>query len=309
MLKIIMGNDPFLEKQSLENMLSKLKFSEETVDLRRFSSHDQHFSFTFIEEALYTPSLFQEAVVVVFEAYDLNKEQEQTLLRLLERDFTHEHLLLILKNKPKGNTKLGRLCKKLKAIDLSKESQTGFQAYLDKALKKQGIQIENQAKHLLAERVDHNYQRLAIELEKLAVLDREIKLADIKSLVVKNLEDDVFALSDAVLQRQQKQAFAIYYDLQEQGIDPLQLIGLLGSSIRRIFQVSVLAQKGYQATSIAQYLAMSDRQVYFLMNHRQQDPQALLILMRDLAQIDYQVKTGYLNKDLGFEIWLLKASH
>ena len=309
MLKILLGNDPYLEKQYFEQMLNTLGFQKDNFDLRRFSTFDRHFTFDMVDEALYTPSLFFDGIMVVLECYDLKKEQELALLELMSRDFSQDHLLLIFKQKPKGNTKLGRLAKKLKAIDLDKESQTGFSRHVEQRLANAQIQIEAKAKSALIERVNHNYQQLSLELDKLAVLDRLVTLADIERLVVKNLEDDVFALSDAVLQKKQVQAFAIYQDLQSQGMDPLQLIGLMGSSIRRIFQVSVLAQHGYQATSIAEYCAMSDRQVYFLMKNRQQDYRQLLPLMQDLSVLDYRVKKGYLDKDLAFDLWLLEATN
>lgn len=308
MLQIILGNDPFLEKLYFDKFIKKLGIDDQALDQRRFNSHEASFTFDLIWEALYTPSLFQEPLLVYLEVFELKKEQEEKLMTLLSNDFKEDHFFIVFKVKPKGNTKLGRLLKKLNAFDLDKDNKQGFQSFAKAIINEKQIKFAPQAQALFMERLNHNYQSLALETDKLAVLDREISVTDVKQLTSKSLEEDVFKLSDAILRKDVKVAFDVYDDLQEQMVDPLQLLGLLGSNLRRIFQISTLAQKGYQTTSISQRLALGEKQVYFLSKNRQRDHHALLPLMASLAQIDYKVKTGRIDKHLAFEMWLLEAT-
>ncbi len=114
-----------------------------------------------------------------------------------------------------------------------------------------GKKLEPAAASLLAtQRVGPGLGELSAEIEKLAVYTGEAKAitaADVEAVTPRLMEDSVFLLVDKVATQQPAQAVAALRVLvQDQREPPERLLPLLAAALREIWQVKLLADRGWR---------------------------------------------------------------
>ncbi len=101
---------------------------------------------------------------------------------------------------------------------------------------------------------------LANELDKLATYvgtGGTINANDIRQLSAHVQEARIFDLTDALAQRNRKQALDILHDLLSDGEPPLKLISTITSQVRSLLLVKELSQKGMRSAQIASTLGLA----------------------------------------------------
>ena len=182
-----------------------------------------------------------------------------------------------------------------------KQYVTGF-------IKKNSINISDTAKSYLLSILPNDMRAIQGELEKLALYDGVVDESIIRMLVARPLEDDVFKLVNAVVSRNMKQALLIWQDFLVLNKEPLALIGALASQFRFCYQVSALKLEGYSEHEIASKLECKPYRVTKTMESiRSASPDRFLRYLNELSILDTGIKSGKIDKKLGFELFLLKV--
>jgi DNA polymerase III subunit delta len=135
-----------------------------------------------------------------------------------------------------------------------------LESWIAKRAKSIGIQITPEAVTLLANFIGSQPRLLANELDKLAtyVGSKGTITADhVRALSAQVQEARIFDLTDALAQRNRKQALNILHDLLSDGEPPLKLISIITSQVRSLLLVKELAQKGMRSAQIASTIGMS----------------------------------------------------
>ncbi len=113
---------------------------------------------------------------------------------------------------------------------------------------------------LLANFSGNNLRLLANELDKLATYvgrDETITIQVVRSLSAQVQEARIFDLTDALAQRNRKQALNILHDLLADGEAPIKLVSTITFQVRSLLLVKELAQKGMRTPQIASTLGMA----------------------------------------------------
>ena len=129
-----------------------------------------------------------------------------------------------------------------------------LESWISKRARGIGITISPQAATLLANFIGSQLRLLANELDKLATYVGESKTItadDVRNLSAQVQEARIFDLTDALAQRNRKQALDILHELLIDGEPPLMLISTITSQVRSLLLVKELAQKGMRAAQIA----------------------------------------------------------
>lgn len=123
-----------------------------------------------------------------------------------------------------------------------------------------GVKIAPEALSLLGNFIGNNLRLLANELDKLAMyvgIGNTINVDDVRKLSAQVQEARIFDLTDALAQRNRKQALNILHDLLADGEAPLKLISTITFQVRSLLLVKELAQKGMRGGQIASTLGMA----------------------------------------------------
>lgn len=133
-------------------------------------------------------------------------------------------------------------------------------SWLTKRARGMDVKITPEAVSLLANFIGNHLRLQANELDKLATYvgkGATITADDVRLLSAQVQEARIFDLTDALAQRQHKQALNILHDLLSDGEPPIRLISTITSQVRSLLLVKELAQKGMRSAQIASTLGLA----------------------------------------------------
>lgn len=148
------------------------------------------------------------------------------------------------------------------------------------------------------------------ELEKLSLYasgKTELKRGELESILSHTVEGDVFALIDKALHQDVEGTFSLYRELRRQNEEPVKLLSLFGRQIRIMIEVKSLAKEGIPQKEIAARLKMHPYPIQLALELGREIPMENLIFTLSLiAETDFMMKQGLVDKGLGLEMILLR---
>ena len=169
--------------------------------------------------------------------------------------------------------------------------------------------ISNENVKYLISRVGEDSSLLASEIEKIKIYkndDKTITHDDITNLTTKSLEANNFKLIDAIISKNKAEAFSLYQDRIKLNEEPIAIIISLANQIRIMYQVKQLYLDGYTENNIASILKIHPYRVKLAsQNARKYDSDILLNYLKQLADLDIDIKTGKVDKTLGLELFII----
>ncbi|WP_147532421.1 DNA polymerase III subunit delta [Bacillus marasmi] len=197
-------------------------------------------------------------------------------------------------------------------FEAKKLSQTELKQWIFERAESQQVQITDAAAERMIELVGANLFMLVGEMDKLTLYATESKFIDehlVEKLVSKSLEQNIFTLIDKIVNRNVEGALRIYYDLLKQNEEPLKILAMIVGQFRLIYQVKELARRGYGQQQMATFLKVHPYRVKLAAGQaRSFSDEELTHMMRMLADADYQMKTGGMNKEMLIEMFLLQLN-
>jgi DNA polymerase III subunit delta len=209
-----------------------------------------------------------------------------------------------------------KLTKELKRTAVTFESKRLTQPELKQWIQGRAashqVEITDKATDRMIELVGANLFMLTSEMDKLTLYVNETRYIDeeiIEKLVSKSLEQNIFTLIDKIVGRNVEEALRIYYDLLKQNEEPLKILAIIAGQFRLIYQVKELSRRGYGQQQMAGFLKTHPYRVKLAAGHaRHFSDEELSSMMKMLADADYQMKTGGMNKEMLIEMFLLKLN-
>ena len=157
----------------------------------------------------------------------------------------------------------------------------------------------------------NNNEKILNELEKIKCYkysenDKNITINDINNIVMKDYDEDIFDLVNAIANRNREKAFDIYGRIKEKEKDSVNIIASVSSNIRNLYSVRVLLEKKYKQNEIATILGIKPYAVQIASERcGNYSKNKLLFFLNTLADIDYKTKSGNGRDNALFEMFLL----
>lgn len=197
-------------------------------------------------------------------------------------------------------------------LDVSPMKEGDLKKYIQAYCQNKDFTFEPGALELLLERTNYQLTTLMSELDKLMLFhtdDRKISQESVNQLVTRSLESNVFSINDFVLNGQVQPAIQAFNDLLKQKEEPIKIIAIMMSQYRLLLQVKILRSKGYQQNDIAQALKVHPYRVKLAMQKERIFTQGLLsAAYRKLIEADYNIKSGKMDSNLQFELFVMQFS-
>lgn len=271
-----------------------------------------------IEECITLPFLSDRKVVIVKDAFLFTAEKKRTsvnqnidkMIQYIE-DKEDDTLLIFVTSAEKldNRKKITKLIKKQgKIIECEEMNERELVQYINDAVKSEGLTIRNDAVNELLNRTGVNYTIVKNELEKLMLfVDDIITVEDVNIIVSKSLEANVFSLTDFILKDQKQEAVNVFRDLILQKEEPIKLLGLISSQFRLYYQTKILMNEGMRQDEISSRLKVHPYRVKLAMSQVNQYPlETLLQKMVLIRDMDYELKSTYLDSESLFEVFISK---
>ncbi|EUJ35220.1 DNA polymerase III subunit delta [Brochothrix thermosphacta] len=133
------------------------------------------------------------------------------------------------------------------------------------------------------------------ELEKIALFVNGglMTVQIVEDMVVRSLEQNVFQLTEKVVNKETGKALRIYQDLIKQKEEPIKILALLISQFRLMNQVKIMKKKGYSDPEMAHTLKVHPyRAKLAAQSVRNIELIHLQTALAALAKADFELKTG-----------------
>ena len=271
-----------------------------------------------VNDAYTLPFMSDKKVVVIKNAYFLTTESpklgfEQSFNELEEYlENQNEGVTLIFSvASPKLDDRkalVKKVKEKSKIYALDSVNKKDLPRVVRQMFDKRGLSITNEALNEFINRCGDNMYLITNEIEKLGCYKKDLDLKDIVLMTPKKLEDNVFEMIDAIFNKKDAEVFKIYYDLKSNNSEPITLISLIASQVRFLYQVMVLKDKGYSESNIANELSCHPyRAKIALEKVYRLNKMDLTCMLEDLSALDIKIKSGEIDRFVGFELFLLNA--
>ncbi len=192
-------------------------------------------------------------------------------------------------------------CEPMKEVELGN--------WVKRQLGKNGINIDRDALNELLTRVNNNTEVLVNETQKLLLYTSDMKRVDlstVKKVITKNVEDNVYEITNNILENKRSRALEIYNDLVMHSEDPLRILGILVNKYREILHVKLLLKQGKDKADIASYYRASPGRAYYMIKNANSVKNDIVEKhLKSLEDLDYKIKTGRIDKKIGLELFIL----
>ena len=125
-------------------------------------------------------------------------------------------------------------------------------------------------------------------------------------LVSRNLEENIYELTNAVVHRNINKAVEVFYDLMARNEEPIRILNQLANKFRELLHAKLLLEKGYTQDQISKHFNMATGKTYYVVKSAQDIAFTILEdYIRRLNQLDFDIKSGKIDKKIGLEMFLL----
>lgn len=293
-------------EKSLNNLeIDKILKKEKDYSLIKYDLEEN--SILQVVEELNTVDLFSpKKLVIVYSFSKIEKEHEEDFVRYIEKSEDSNVLILVTTEKLDERKKITKLLKsKAKVIDTT---NTNVDSYIKEELK--DYKIDFGALSLLKDYTNNNYNKIEQEINKLKMLKLDEKVItkdDVKSVVRKSFDKNIFDFTNAINEKNKKKMFDIYYELIENKEDELKILGVLANNFRLLYKVKILKDIKSENECMSLLNIKNPKRLYILKQETYKyDKNDLLRYLKELSELDIKIKSGLIDKKLGMEVFLTK---
>ena len=313
---VIYGEEKLLLDKKLDALKKKYKISEENMNIMTYWCHETAMS-EIIADALTPPFLSEYKMIIMKNPLflttqkqkDVSEEDIDMLLDYLKHDnpttiFVIYHDVKNFNERKNVVKTIRKLCHFYETTKLT--SSQLYKSVRESILARKST-IDDDALNLLLSRLPDDLLTISKEVEKLCLYTDHIDVKAVNKLVSQQIEENVFELTSAYLNKDLEKTFRIYKDLMIKNEEPIKLIVLIGNSLRLLYQVRLLDRKGYNDKEIISMLSLNPfRLKYIRADGHDFDLPELLKKIDELSQLDIAIKTGKIDKYKGLELFILR---
>jgi DNA polymerase-3 subunit delta len=201
---------------------------------------------------------------------------------------------------------LKQLKKKATILEVDDIRKEDWPRIVKKLFDNRNVSINADALSLFIGKVGNDLATIINEVDKLATYNPSIDLETIKTLVSSPLEDNIFNLTNALVDRDYSKALKVFKDLKIQSHEPIALLPVVANQMRFMYQVFYLNKQKMSERQIVDHLGAHPYRVTITLNKvRRVSEQALLGVNQQLAQLDKDIKSGLIDRFQGFELFII----
>ena len=301
-----------------------------------YDPSDLNYSYFDMKEASYAeveldlvslPFFADEKIVILDHLLDLTTAKKRNLTDEDLKQFENylgnpsesTRLVIFAEGKLDSKRRLVKLLKRdAQIIEATTPKEQDLKRYFASQAQELGLHFVGDSLDQLLLKSGYDFGELQKNLTLLQAYkeDGQITLQDIKEVVPKSLQDNIFDLTQMILKRQIDQARNLVKDLRLQGEDEIKLIAILLGQFRMFSQVKIFSEEGQSESQIVANLSdLSGRKVnpyqvkFALRDSRRLSLSFLKQAMMTFIETDYVIKSGTYEKDYLFDLALLKVAN
>ncbi|WP_018887960.1 DNA polymerase III subunit delta [Paenibacillus massiliensis] len=312
------------EKYQMKQFLDTLKEQMIEPDHQEFAVASYDLTDTpieaVVEEANTAPFLVPSKLITVRDSNLLSAAKDnskiehriETLLSYIEQPAEYSVIVFVVYADKLDERK--KLVKQLKSVGVvlhfSPLGSDDLLQWIGHKAQEQQVMLDTSTAELLIRYAGTGLETLAAEIDKLCLYAGRggtVSSSDIEELVPRSTEQNVFVMVEELANLRIQNALAIFYELLKQREEPIKIAALITRQFRIMLQVKELMRQNYSQQQIAGQLSLHPYAVKIAGEQaRRFSLQQLSSMLHELAELDYRMKSGQIDKVLGIELLFLK---
>ena len=310
---LLYGSENYLIKKELSKIIDSSKVYEDSII--RYNLEEENVSSVLKEASII--GLFSDRKLIICENCTfLTAETKKSidhdidnLVKYIEKPYEDVIIVFVVNNeKLDERKKIVKLLKKhSKVIECKKIESHDLNNYIYNYFKDNGYNIQMSEVRLIIDKVKYDLSNIINECDKLINYkddDKNITQDDIENIIRENIEDDIFSLTSSILERNTKKSIKIYKDLILMGEEPIKLIVMIANQFRLLLQVKLMLKNGYKQIEMASVIKEHPYRVKLALSSNYSEKE-IIYNIKKLYKLDSDIKTGNIDKNFGFELFLL----
>ncbi len=325
LLTVLCGEDVGQYQIAKELLLRQIDFSTADLGFAYFDMSEAEYRQVDLD-LVSLPFFSDEKVVILDYFSDMTTDKKRYLTddelkqfeAYLENPVETTRLVILAPGKLDSKRRLVKLLKRDGLIlEANPLKEADLKHYFQKEVCRIGLQMDADVFHYLLGKSNFDFAEVSKNLAFLQSYKGQepIFLADIDAAIPKTLQDNIFDLTQLVLQSKMDQARNLVRDLRLQGEEEIKLIAIMLTQFRTYLQVQILQAQGRGEQQIVVELSeiMGRKVNPFQVKYALRDSRHLSIgflkkAIKLLIETDFQMKTGQFDKEYLFDLALLKIA-
>lgn len=298
-LYLFYGNNKSIINDKINNIINKYNIVDNNI-----IKYDLEDNLDNIIEEASMISLFGDTKLILINTTFKEEIDIDKLEGYLKNYNNSSYLVFVSNDKVDTRRKLYKLITKYGSVEEVNSDNNYIKSYIKEYIKDYKIDI-----NYFLSKVNDNLDNIKNELDKLMLYkleDKNITNNDIDDLVIPNIEEDIFALTDSVINKNIDKSITLYNKFMDKNYEPVYIIGLLGNQFTLLYQVKKLYNMGKNNNDIASILGVHPYRVKLaIQNSYYYTEEDLIKYIYKLGNLDKDIKTGNIDKTLGLELFLI----
>ena len=256
---LIYGDEAYLRLQNKDKLAAAMCAKDDTMNVMRVKGEDID------EEALIdfaeTIPFFADRRVIIVQDSGLFKSGSATLTKFFKGELPESACFIFAESAVDKRTALYKAVSKAGlAIDCEVQNETVLRKWIGSLIIKAGKSIDDEAAKLLLMNVGTDMFNLSNEVEKLIDYTgerSEITVDDVKAVVARWLSGEIFAMTDAIVEKDHARAFRLYLDLLAMKEPPLRIGFMITRQFHIMLQVKELVERRADAAAISREISLA----------------------------------------------------
>ena len=299
---LLSGSDEFLLNKSVELIFNALKIGIPDLNFQKFLG--ENVDFDDVVKALNTMPVFDEKKLVVVYLHIKTTISNLTKLTDYLKDPNPQSVLVVVAG---DNNELKAQLGKFEVVDCNRLSEEIVDKFVLNELKATNTNITKQALKTLNEYCVYDLSKIVKEVSKLVSFVADKKLIeenDVKLLVNKTLEFQIFELTENLAKKNKDKVFEILDALKAKKDVYRTLIPLIYGHFRRLFYVAV---SSVSKSELGQMLGVKDYAITVAYKQSKMFTKLQLKnIINIMEQLDFELKTSAISNDLAVDYLVLK---
>ncbi len=324
---VFSGDEDYLKKYYLSQLKAAIVTDDAFATFNYASFDGESLDFGALTEAITAPPFMSEYKLVEWKYPSFDKMKEGELKRfeeLLDTVEERPYITLafltndtdIMASGKKESKFVKRFSERINFLSFKKFTESNSQGlyhWLREHFSAEGIKVDLAVVQELVFRAGHSMSVLSGEVDKLAAYLKSkgrdtLTKEDVTLVASSTPESDTFALSNAILNRNKKDAFAALGEMKWRRVDPIIIFSMLSRICSDLALVSELLLEGQDAKDIEKTMKMHPFTLkLYIAAVKKHTPDKIASMLSELSRADADSKFGGVTGYTAIELFLAKC--
>ena len=307
---LLYGEEAYLVQQYKHKLLEALCEEGDTMNFARFEGKD--ISQQEVIDLAETMPFFSDRRVILLEDTGFFKNKCDLIADYMTELPDYLNLIFVEQEVDKRSRMYKAVRDKGHAAEFKMPKNEDLVKWIGGTLKNNGRKIRTDTAELLLERTGSDMGNIRNELEKLICYTEgrdHITTADLDAVCITQTVSKIFDMVRAVVQKDQKQAMALYEDLLALREPPLKILAIMARQFRQMLLAKRMEHEGTAQPEMMKVLGVqySSTVRSILSCARRYTFSELEGILREFTEMEESVKTGKIGERLAVELMIIRC--